>query len=54
MFADFANIPAADAPNGSYVVAVRLWSTQSLGTIAVTLDTIKVDGIAPAGMNAKS
>jgi len=54
MFADFADIPAADAPSGSYVVAVRLWSTQSLGTIAVTLDTIKVDGIAPAGMSAKS
>jgi hypothetical protein len=54
MFADFADIPAAGAPNGHYVVAVRLWSTQSLGTITVTLDTIKVDGMAPLGMSAKS
>ena len=52
MFADFADIPAAGAPNGHYVVAVRLWSAQSLGTVTVTLDTIKVDGMAPLGMSA--
>jgi hypothetical protein len=53
MFADFADISAADAPSGSYVVAVRLWCTQSLGTITVTLDTIRVDGIAPAGIECQ-
>ena len=47
MFADFAEIPAPGTPNGHYVVAVKLWSAMSLGTVTVTLDTLKVDGATP-------
>ena len=49
MFVDFADISAAGAPNGHYVVAVKLWSTLSLGTVTATLDALKVDGAAAKG-----
>ena len=47
MFADFADIPATGAPNGHYVVAVKLWAPYSLGTVTVTLNNLKIDGVAP-------
>ncbi|HTQ13918.1 MAG TPA: DUF3108 domain-containing protein [Rhizomicrobium sp.] len=46
MFADFADVPAAGAPNGRFVVAVRLWSALSWGTVTATIDQLKVDGAA--------
>jgi hypothetical protein len=50
MFADFVDVPAQNAPGGRYVVPVKLWSEMSLGTMTVTVDTIKVDGAAPSGI----
>ncbi|HEX3808716.1 MAG TPA: DUF3108 domain-containing protein [Rhizomicrobium sp.] len=44
MFAWFVDVPAKGAPNGRYVVAIKLWSTLSLGTVTATLDNLKVDG----------
>jgi hypothetical protein len=46
MFADFADFPAPGAPNGHYVVAVKLWSSLSLGTVTVTLNNLKIDATA--------
>jgi hypothetical protein len=54
MFADVVDVPAADASNGRYVVAVKIWSVRSLGTMTVTLDSIKVDGAAAIGMIARN
>ena len=54
MFADFVDVPAVDAPNGRYVIALKLWSVRSLGTMTVTLDSIKVDGEAASGTFAKN
>jgi hypothetical protein len=54
MFADFADVNAAGAPNGRYVVAVKLWSSLSYGTVSVTLNNLKVDGAPPPGFAAKS
>jgi hypothetical protein len=42
IFADFADIPAAGAPNGHYVVALRLWSRLSWGTVSATLTALRV------------
>ena len=52
MFVDFADVPAKDAPNGHFVMAIKLWSSLSWGTVTATLDGIKVDGAAPPGMKA--
>jgi hypothetical protein len=49
MYADFADVPAAGAPNGHFVVAVKMWSTLSWGTVSVTLSELKVDGKAVKG-----
>jgi hypothetical protein len=54
MFADFADVPAAGAPNGHYVVAVKLWAPYGLGTVTVTLNNLKIDGASPPGFTAKS
>ena len=54
MFADFVEVPAPDAPSGRYIVAVKLWSVRSLGTMTVTLDSIKVDGAQALVMTAKN
>jgi hypothetical protein len=42
MYADFADIPAAGAPNGHYVVALKLWSPLSWGTVSAELTVLKV------------
>ena len=44
MFVDFADVPAAGSPGGRFVVAVKLWSTLSWGTVTATLDSMKIDG----------
>jgi hypothetical protein len=54
MFADFVDVPALGAPSERYVVPVKLWSVRSLGTISVTLETIKIDGTTPLGMTARN
>lgn len=41
MYADFADVPAPSAPNGHYVVAVKLWTALSWGTVSVTLSQLK-------------
>ena len=53
IFADFVDIPAPGTPSGHFMVAVKLWSTLSLGTVTVTLDAIKVDGATPTRLPAK-
>jgi len=37
-------VAAPGAPNGHFVVAVKMWSTLSWGTVSVTLSELKVDG----------
>ena len=54
IFADFVDIPAQDAPDGRYVVPVKLWSEMSLGTMTITLDSIKVDGAPALAMTARN
>jgi hypothetical protein len=54
IFADFTEIPAPGTPTGHYVVAVKLWSTLSLGTVTVTLDSLRVDGATPARLSNRS
>jgi len=48
MYADFVDVPANGAPNGRFVVAAKLWSALSWGTVSVTLSELKVNGAAPA------
>jgi Protein of unknown function (DUF3108) len=48
MYADFVDVPAPGAPDGHYVVAARLWSSLSWGTVTATLSELKIDGAAPA------
>ena len=43
---------AKDAPNGHFVMAIKLWSSLSWGTVTATLDGMKVDGATPPGMKA--
>jgi hypothetical protein len=52
-FMDVVTLPIADAPNGRYTIPVKFWTSLSLGTMAVTLSSIKVDGAEPPGMGAK-
>ncbi|MGH9810950.1 MAG: hypothetical protein ACRD9W_27515, partial [Terriglobia bacterium] len=49
MYVDFADIPAAGAPNGHYVIAVKLWTSLSWGTVTATISELKVDGTAAKG-----
>ncbi|HEY1632327.1 MAG TPA: DUF3108 domain-containing protein [Rhizomicrobium sp.] len=49
MFIEFAEVPAAGAPNGHFLVATKLWTTLSWGTVTATLDTLKVDGAPSKG-----
>jgi uncharacterized protein DUF3108 len=43
MYVDFADVPAPGAPNGHFVVAVKLWTSLSWGTVTATIDRLKVD-----------
>jgi hypothetical protein len=46
MYVDFADIAAPGAPDGHFVVAVKLWTSLSWGTVTATLNALKVDGVA--------
>jgi hypothetical protein len=41
LYGDFADVPAPGAPGGHYVIAVKLWTTLSWGTVTVTLSDLK-------------
>jgi len=41
IYADFADIPAAGAPNGHFVVALKLWSHLNWGTVSAELTRLK-------------
>jgi hypothetical protein len=42
IYADFADIPAQGAPNGHYVVALKLWSRLNWGTVSAELTALHV------------
>jgi hypothetical protein len=42
LYADFADVPAPGAPNGHFVVAVKLWTALSWGTVSATLSELRV------------
>jgi hypothetical protein len=42
IYADFADIPAAGAPGGHYVVALKLWSHLNWGTVSAELTTLRI------------
>jgi len=44
MFADFADVPSESGPNGHYVVALKLWSQLSWGTVSAELTRLEVGG----------
>lgn len=44
IFGWFADIPGAGAPNGHYVVALKVWASTGWGTVAATLTQLKVGG----------
>jgi hypothetical protein len=44
MYADFADVPGAGGPNGHYVVALKLWSALSFGTVSAELTQLHVGG----------
>lgn len=54
MFVEFIDIPAAGTPSGHYVVPMKLWSELRWGTVKATLNSIKINGIAPFGTMAGS
>jgi hypothetical protein len=54
MFADVIAVPAPDTPGGRYIIPIKLWSVRSLGTMTVTLDSIRVDGAAALAKTARN
>jgi len=44
MYADFADIPGSGGPSGHYVVALKLWSALSFGTVSAELTALHVGG----------
>jgi Protein of unknown function (DUF3108) len=40
----FADIPSAAAPNGHYLIALKIWASTGWGTVAATLTQMKVGG----------
>jgi hypothetical protein len=49
IFADFADIPAPGAPNGHYVVALKLWSDLSWGTVSARLTRLQTTDVQSGG-----
>lgn len=41
IFGDFGDVPAPGAPNGHYVVPLKLWSHVSWGTVSVVLTNLR-------------
>jgi hypothetical protein len=44
LYGDFADVPAPGSPDGHYVIAVKMWTALSWGTVSVTLSELKVGG----------
>jgi hypothetical protein len=42
MYADFADVPGPGGPNGHYVVAIKLWSSLSYGTVSAEITQLHV------------
>ena len=42
IYADFADIPAPGALHGHYVVALKLWSRLTWGTVSAELTVLRV------------
>ena len=49
IFAEFADIPAAGAPNGHYVVALKLWAHVDWGTVTAQLTELRIPAPATKG-----
>jgi len=47
MYADFVDVPAQGAPGGRYVVAAKLWTALTWGTVSAELSALSVDGAKP-------
>lgn len=45
----FAEIPSGNAPNGHYLVALKLWTSTGLGTVSATLSHMSVEGGSSRG-----
>lgn len=46
IYGEFADIPAAGAPNGRYVVALKLWSQLAFGTVSAELTRLAISAKA--------
>ncbi|MGH6888609.1 MAG: DUF3108 domain-containing protein [Rhizomicrobium sp.] len=46
IYGTFADIQAAGAPNGRYVVALKLWADLGWGTVTATLTRLQIPGVA--------
>lgn len=40
----FVDVPSPDAPNGHYLVALRVWASTGWGTVMAELDKLQIDG----------
>lgn len=47
IFGDFGDVPAAGAPNGHYVVPLKLWSHLDWGTVSAQLTRLRPQAPAP-------
>jgi len=45
----FADVPSASAPNGHYIVALKLWASTGWGTVSVELTKLNVNGADVGG-----
>ncbi|HUJ03159.1 MAG TPA: DUF3108 domain-containing protein, partial [Rhizomicrobium sp.] len=45
----FADVPGANAPNGHYIVALKLWASTEWGTVSVELTKLNVNGTEVGG-----
>ena len=47
----FVDVPSADAPDGHYVIALKVWASTGWGTVDATLSRMHVDGadLTPKG-----
>ena len=49
MYLDVADLPAPGAPNGHFVMPIKLWSSLSWGTVTATISEYKIDGVPGKG-----
>jgi hypothetical protein len=45
----FVDVPSPNAPNGHYVIALRVWASTGWGTVDATLSKLQINGVAPKG-----